>query len=48
MLNIPKAKMTDEKYYGTHPKTDNLNFGQVPKGQNDNEKKMKRILKSII
>jgi hypothetical protein len=31
--------MTHEKYYGTHPKTDNLNFGHVPKGQNDNEKK---------
>ncbi len=39
MLHTTKAKMTHEKSYGTHPKTNNLNFGHVPKGQNDNEKK---------
>jgi hypothetical protein len=30
----PKAKMTMKKTE-THPKINNLNFGHVPKGQND-------------
>jgi hypothetical protein len=31
--------MTHEKSYGTHPKSNNLNFGHVPKGQNEPLKK---------
>jgi hypothetical protein len=30
------------------PKTNNLNFGDVPKGQNERLKKMKQIPKPII
>jgi len=44
---FPKAKMTNEKKKEIHPKTNDLNFGHVPKGQNERWKKMKHIPKSM-
>jgi hypothetical protein len=32
---FPKAKMTNGKKKEIHPKTNHLNLGHVPKGQNE-------------